>query len=244
MAEWVAELASTSLHDRLIEDVGTNSWEHHLEQEAWEGRIRELAVHLLNHPEDFEQELSWLNSDKARSSVEFGTQLGRLDENLALLDGILAACRESRNPNLARGYFAGVSESTQPQLPSEAAEQVRAKLNASLDALWEEHPVLAFHVMTLAGDFVDSFDRAITAVRSKNIRAGFLHTFVAWNGPRHTWPKEARTAAETLLEAAQSGDEAAANTGIKFIVFVLMRTAESEDRLEWLQQFFTTSRWM
>ena len=70
------------LHDRLVEDVGSNSWEHHLEQEAWEGRIRELAAHFLHHPADFEQELSWLNSDKARSSVEFGAQLGRLDENL------------------------------------------------------------------------------------------------------------------------------------------------------------------
>ena len=238
VAEWVAELASTSLHDRLIEDVGTDSWEHHLEQEAWEHRIRELAAHLLNHPEDFEQELAWLNSDKARSSVEFGTHLGRLDENLELLDGILAACRENRNPNLARGYFAGVSESTLPKLPSEVAEQVHAKLNASLDALWEADPVLGFHVMTLAGDFVGSFDRAIAAVRARNIRAGFLHTFVAWNGPRHTWPKEARTAAETLLEAAQSGDEAAANTGIEFIVFVLMRTAESENKLEWLQAVF------
>ena len=62
--------------------------------------------------------------------------------------------------------------------------------------------------------------------------------FVAWNGPRHTWPKEARIAAETLLEAAQGGDEDAANTGIEFIVFVLMRTTESEDKLEWLQAVF------
>jgi len=238
VTEWIAELASTSVHDRLIEDVGTESWDHHLEQEAWDGRIRELAAHLLHHLADFEQELAWLNSDKARSSVEFGVQLGRLDENLGLLDRILAACRKSRNPNLARGYFAGVSEGTRPKLPSEAAEQVHAKLNRALDVLWEDDPVLAFHVMTLAGDFVDSFDRAIVAVRAKKLRPGFLHTFVAWNGPRHTWPKEARTAAETLLEAAQSEDEAAANTGIEFIVFVLMRTTESEDKLEWLQAVF------
>lgn len=141
VAEWVAELASTNLHDRLIEDVGTESWEHHLEQEAWEGRIRDLATHLLQHPADFDQELAWLNSDKARSSVEFGMQLGRLDETLGLLDGILAACRESRNPNLARGYFAGVSEYAWPKLPSEAAEEVHVKLNRALDVLWEDDPV-------------------------------------------------------------------------------------------------------
>jgi hypothetical protein len=92
--------------------------------------------------------------------------------------------------------------------------------------------------MTLAGDFVHSFNRAIAAVRAKKIRTGLLYAFVAWNGPRHTWPKEARIAAETLLEAAQDGDEDAANTGIEFIVFVLMRTTEGEDKLEWLQQVF------
>jgi hypothetical protein len=239
--EWIAELASTDLHDRLIEDVGTNSWDHFLEQEAWEARIRELAAHLLGNPGDFEQELPWLSSDKARSTVEFGVQLGRIDEDLVLLDRIAEACREVRNPNLARGYFAGVSEVTHPKLPSEPAGQIRKRLNESLDALWEGDAVLAFHVMTLAGDFVQSFDRAIDAVRSKRIRAGFLHTFVAWNGPRHTWPKEARTAAETLLEAAVGGDEDAANTGIEFIVFVLMRTTESEDKLHWCRRCFTTN---
>jgi len=165
----------------------------------------------------------------------------RLDEDLVLLDRIAEACREVRNPNLARGYFAGVSEVTHPKLPSEPAGQIRKRLNESLDALWEGDAVLAFHVMTLAGDFVQSFDRAIDAVRSKRIRAGFLHTFVAWNGPRHTWPKEARTAAETLLEAAVGGDEDAANTGIEFIVFVLMRTTESEDKLHWCRRCFTTN---
>jgi hypothetical protein len=238
VAEWIAELASANLHDRLIEEVGSNSWEHHLEQQVWDDRIRELAAHLLAHEADFEQELPWLSGDKARSSVELGAQLGRLDHDLALLNRIIAMCRQTRNPNLARGYFAGVSESTEGKLPSEAAEHTREQLNASLDGLWEADPVIAFHVMTLAGDFVHSFDRAIAAVRAKKIRAGLLYTFVAWNGPRHTWPKEARIAAETLLEAAQDGDEDAANTGIEFIVFVLMRTTEGEDKLEWLQQVF------
>ena len=120
----------------------------------------------------------------------------------------------------------------------DAAESVRKKLNASLDELWEEDPVLAFNVMTPSGDFVRSFARAITGVREKKIRAGFLQTFVAWNGPRHTSPVEARLAAETLLDAAREGDQDAANTGIDFIVFLLMRTTDSEDKLVWLQTVF------
>jgi hypothetical protein len=236
--EWVKELASTDLHDRLVEDVGPDSWDHHLEQTEWEGRIRELASHLLQQEEDFDRELPWLNSDKARSSVEFGVQLGRLDEGLKFLDRIVSVCCANRNPNLARGYFAGVSEVTRPRLPSETAEVVRKKLSASLDELWGKDPVLGFHVMTPSGDFVQSFARAIAGVREKKIHAGFLHTFVAWNGPRHTSPVEARLAAQTLLHAAREGDEDAANTGIEFMVFLLMRTTDLEDKLAWLQTVF------
>jgi hypothetical protein len=238
VTEWVAALASVNLHDHLVEDVGTNSWEHHLEQEAWEGRIRELATHLLQNQADFEQELSWLSSDKARSSVELGAQIGRLDNGLLLLDRIVIAGLENRNPNMARGYFVGASENAQSELLPLTSNRISEKLNACLDALWNEDPVFAFQIMTLAGDTVHSFERAIAAVREKKIGAGYLNTFVAWNGQRHTWPGEARLAAETLLDLAQQGDENAASTGIEFIVFVLMRTTESEDKLEWLQRVF------
>lgn len=200
----------------------------------WVGRVRELAFHLLQHPDDFDREIRWLNSDKARSSVEFGVHLGRFDEGLQFLDRIVIAGRANRNPNLARGYFAGVSEATRPKLPSNAAERVRKKLNASLDELWEEDPVLGFNVMTPSGDFVQSFARAVAGVREKKIRAGFLQTFVAWNGP-HTLPVEALLAAQTLLEAARLGDEDAANTGIDFVGFLLMRMTNLEDKLLWLQ---------
>lgn len=236
--EWIKELASTDIHDRLVEEIGPDSWDHYMEQSEWEGRIRELAFHFVQHEEDFDKELSWLNSDKAHASVDFGVQLGRLDESLKFLDRIVTATRANRNPNLARGYFAGVSEIAQPKLPSEAAEGVRNKLGASLDELWEEDPAVGFNVMTPSGDFVQSFSRALAAFRAKKIHSGFLHTFVAWNGPRHTSPAESRLAAQTLLAAAREGDENAADTGIEFMVFLLMRTTESADKLAWLQTVF------
>ena len=236
--DWIQELSSADLHDRLVEEVGPDSWDHHLEQVEWEGRTAELAAYLLQHQRDFEEELSWLNSDKARSSAEFGAQVGRLDSELILLDQIVAACLENRSPKLARGYFIGVSENTQPKLPADNAKLVRKKLNASLDALWTEDPVLAFNVMAPAGDFVESFDRAIAGLREKKIPASFLRTFAAWNGPRHTQPREARQAMQALLDAAREGDEDAASTGIDFIVFLLMRN-ESDEKLEWLQRVFS-----
>jgi hypothetical protein len=236
--EWIKELASTDIHDRLVEEVGPESWSRHLEQAEWEGRISELAAHLLQNEIDFERELPWLNSGKARSSVEFGVQLGRLDENLLLLDRIVQAARTNSNANLVRGYFTGVSEKTQSKGPSNDAELTRTKLNASLDEMWQNDPVLAFNVMTPSGDFVRSFSRAILAVREKEIPARFLRSFGAWNGPRHTSPVEARIAAETLLEAARNGDEDAADAGIEFIAFLLIRSGDSEDKLRWLQTVF------
>ena len=236
--EWVKELAPTDLHDRLVEEVGPNSWDHHLEQTDWEGRIRELASHLLRDEDKFDQELPWLNSDKARSSVEFGVQLGRLDEGLRCLDRIVVACLVNRNLNLARGYFSGISETARSKFPSDTAEVVSKKMGASLDELWKEDPILGFNVMTPSGDFVQSFARAIAGVIGKKIRAGFLRTFAAWNGSRYTSAAEARIATQTLLDAAREGDENAADTGIEFLVFLLMRTNDSEDKLAWLQTVF------
>ncbi len=235
---WVKELASTDIHDRLVEDIGTDSWEHHLEQTEWEQRLSELAAHLFQHKDEFDTELPWLNSTKARSSFDFGLQLGRIDENLLLLNRIVASCRATRNPNLSRGYFAGVSENMRTKLPSGLAELANDELNKSLDDIWASDPVLAFHVMIPSGEFVNSFTRAINGVREKQIPTGFLRTLAAWNGPRHTSPAEARLAAQTLLQAVLEGDEDAADTGIEFIVFLLMRVGDSVDKLVWLQTVF------
>jgi hypothetical protein len=51
-------------------------------------------------------------------------------------------------------------------------------------------------------------------------------------------PVEARLAAQTLLRAALEGDEDAADTGIEFVVFVLMRARDSDDKLVWQQTVF------
>jgi hypothetical protein len=235
---WIEELGSTEIHDLLIEEIAPESWSRHLEQAEWESRIRELAGHLLQNEGDFERELPWLNGDKARSAFEFGVQLGRLDENLLVLDRIVGVTLANSNPTLARGYFAGVSEKTKPELPSNDAELTRTKLNASLDQIWRHNPVLAFNVMTPSGDFVRSFSRAILGVRQKEIPTRLLRVFGAWNGPRHTSPVEARLAAETLLEAARDGDDDAAGTGIEFVAFLLARSGDSEDKLGWLQTAF------
>jgi len=57
---------------QFVEEIGPDEWEHHLEQAAWEARIRGLALRLLENDKDFIEELPWLNGPKAKSVVEFG----------------------------------------------------------------------------------------------------------------------------------------------------------------------------
>jgi hypothetical protein len=241
VSQWIEELAPDNLHDQLVEEIGPDEWEHHLEQAAWEARIRGLALRLLENDKDFVEELPWLNGPKAKSVVEFGIVLGRFDQALSRLDSIVSACKENRSPNLARGYFAGVSERYRDKTASEESHTVQRRLNASLDDVWAYDPILAFYVMTASGEFLRSFERTISAIKAKTLPPGSLQTFQAWNGPVHTSPSEVVIATRTLLEAANNGDKRAANLGIEFIVFLLMR-AQPEDKTAYLQLVFSEPR--
>ncbi len=86
--------------------------------------------------------------------------------------------------------------------------------------------------------FVASFNRAIVGVRQKSIRAGLLSRVcgVEWTATHSAY--EVRVATETLLRAAREGDEDAANTGLEFIVFLLMRMPENEDKLLSLKKIY------
>jgi hypothetical protein len=233
---WIVELAPTDLHDQLVEDVGSDTWSHNLEQEAWEERIAALAKRLFDEPDALSHELPWLNSKDASSAAELGLQVGRLDTCLSHLQPVLSECRANRADRFAQGYFEGVSEAAR-QLSSDTSEAIRFKLNAAIDEIWQADPILAFSVMLPSGDFLSSFNRAIAGVREKQIPASLLRAFAAWNGRRHTSPLEARMATETLLECARSGDVHAAATGLDFIQFLLMRHQE-EPKTQFLATLF------
>jgi hypothetical protein len=234
---WIEDLASDDVHSQLVEDVGSNAWEHHLEQAAWELRLRGIATRLVNEPGAFEAELSWLNSEYAKSTVEFGTELAEVDAPMGLLKPIVMNAISVCNANLVRGYFLGLRRRAS-QLSDESAKPIRAVLGGALDELWQADATLGFNAMTPLGDFANSFERALAAVRDKQIPGRYLNAFTAWNGPCHTTRWEARLAMEVLLKAAAEGDAHAANIGLDFIVFVLMRMVQGEDKLWLLQRLF------
>lgn len=223
--EWIAELASTDLHDQLVEDVGPSIWSHYAEQEAWGERVASLAKRLHSEHDALIKELPWLNSKDAGSAAELGVQVGRFDADLSHLQLVVSECRASRADSFAQGYFEGASDRGRNSGPAQTAI-IRTKLNAAIDEIWQTDPTLALSVTLPSGDFLSSFERALAGVKKKEIPTTVLRAFAAWNGRRHTSDCEARTATEILLASAASGDAHAAAIGLDFIQFILMRHNE------------------
>ena len=216
---WVDELAPTRLHDQLVEDVGAASLSHHLEETQWSERLDALARRLLDEDGALESELAWINSSVTGSAVDLGIRIGRLDLDLRYLERIAATGIDAGKPELLRGYFVGMSET----FASTGNEQLRVRCNQVLDELFGKSVGFAFDAMLPSGDFLRSFDRAIGAIRAKQLPGAALRSFAAWNGPRHTTPAEAKTASEVLLTISREGDKDAASTALDFIHFALMR---------------------
>lgn len=234
--EWIDELAPTDLHDRLVEDVGSNNLSHHLEEEAWGRRIADIAKSLVNEAGALNKELPWLNSKDAGSAAELGVQVGGLDPGLSHLQLVVNGCLAARADRFAQGYFEGASERAL-NLGIEECAKTRNKLNAAIDEIWQADATLALSVTLRSGDFLSSFDRAITGVKENRVQTAALRAFAAWNGRRHTSPLEARRAAEVLLDSATAGDEYAAAIGLDFIQFLLMRH-QDEPKTEYLVALF------
>jgi hypothetical protein len=237
VSKWIEELATDDLHSLLVEEIGPDAWDHHLEQEAWEKRIRDLAMRLLESDEEFRKELPWLDSPQAKSIVEFGTVMGRFDQTLTRLDAIVESAKETKNPNFARGYFLGVTNRYRDTVESRAAQDAQTRLNQCLDSIWDVDPVLAYYVMVPSGAFVRALHRTITAIEDKTLPAASLQNFQAWDGPVPTSPQDAKLAAQALWKAALAGDKRAASVGVGFIVHLLLRY-KPEDRTEFLEAVF------
>ncbi len=235
--QWIEELPPSCLHDQLVEDVGTTTWSHHMEEDSWSKRLDGFAERLLNDEDAFDRELPWINSPAATSAADLGIRIGRGDKSLSFLEQIAISCFDTGRPDFLRGYFVGVSE----HFAMTREENLKTCCNAVLDELWKKNAVLAFDAMLPSGDFLNSFNRAIEAVRANHLSAATLRSFAAWNGLRHTTANEARVASEVLLAVSRGGDKQAAATGIDFIHLALLRE-QASDSLEFLVKMFDDAR--
>ena len=163
--------------------------------------------------------------------------MGRFDHSLTRLDAIVAAAKEAKNANFARGYFLGITNRFRDTAESSAALTVQERLNRCVDSIWDVDPVLAYYVMAPSGAFVHALERTISAVEAKTLPAVSLQNFQAWDGPVPTSPQGAKTAAQALLQAALAGDKRSAGVGVGFIVHLLLRY-KPENRAKYLQMVF------
>src|SRR3984885_10150474 len=47
--KWIEELAPLTLHDQVVEEIGPESWDHHLEKPEWKEQVRRIALRLVNN---------------------------------------------------------------------------------------------------------------------------------------------------------------------------------------------------
>jgi hypothetical protein len=229
LEDWLESLKSTTLHAKLVENVASEPWSHHFDEEEWRKRIDDLAKQLYADPAVFAAELGWLNSSEAKAGVEVGHFFGKLDApNLRFLNRIIDAAIEHRADAFARGYVYGL---TSPQ-PCDLSE-----LNRAIDRVQKVDPKLAFFIMLPAGDFVRSFERALTMVSGGQIPTRLLSNLQVWVGNRKTMPQEAGQAVRALIPIAQSGDRDAIDAAVDFVAYQINREA-AEEKANLLTQIF------
>ena len=205
--DWIAELQPRSLHARLIELVGTRSWDQYGREEEWEKALRALAEEMLSDKEVLIRELDWLTSPEANSSFNFGHALGSIDPSGAILDRILAHST-NRQVGFARGYIAG--------LLYVAGADPKA-VSKSLD-YWETKDVLfAFQLALAGGERVQVFDRAVRLIAAKKLPAYQLRNFTHWVGSARVTEEQVLTALEILVPRVEADEAHTSDTLMDFL---------------------------
>ena len=229
LEEWLASLETGTLHAQLIENVASEPWSHHFDEEEWRKRVDDLAKQLYADPLAFANELRWLNSGEAKAAAEVGHFFGRLDaENQRYLKQIIEEAIRLEADAFARGYVYGITENPRPDL---------SQLNQELDRVQSINPRLAFYIMLPAGDLVRSFERALSMVRSRQIQARLLSNLEVWVGNRKTTPSEAGQAIRSLLPIAESDGRDIIDVALDFVAYQINRVG-AEDKAGLLSQIF------
>jgi len=121
------DLTGTGYHSLLERYVALDLLEDHFadngEQVDQIGeKIKVLAEHSIEHPQDFKKELGWLISGKPQNGHRFGYALGQADESWSLLPTLLDGQRKAE-PDVGAfflgGYFRALREKDSRQWEKE-----------------------------------------------------------------------------------------------------------------------------
>jgi hypothetical protein len=229
LEDWLASLETGTLHAQLIENVGSEPWSHHFDEEEWRKSVDNLAQQLYADPIAFAKELSWLNSDEAKSAAELGYAFGTLDaQSQRHLTQVIDEAIRLEATAFARGYVYSLAEHSQAGL---------SRLNQELDRVQNANAKVAFYIMLPAGDAVRSFGRALAMVGTHQIPPRLLSNLQVWIGNRKTTPIEAGQAIRSLLSIVENDTRDIADVAVDFVAYQV-NGVSAEEKSGVLSQVF------
>ena len=225
LVEWRAQLATGSVHARVVATVGKGEWDASRVHAAVKGRergdadnpvareLQSLAELMVGDPSILIAELPWLTSDAARSAVEFGRYLGRADERGLLLTSMLEAAVERKAPSLVRGYLQALVGHW---------EVLADRINPFLDDIHMTSPETAASLAISGGERLRAHRRVLELYDAGKLPPAFLADYNFGTGRRTDLSLAMLIPLVTrLAEAAAAGDQVAQRIGLDAIALRL-----------------------
>jgi hypothetical protein len=208
LTNWMVELRPHILHERLVAALAVDSWRKQPDEvdEDWQGELALLAHKLVDDLDIAKQELAWLMSRAARSSVYFGEQVGRLDANGCLLQSIVEATPNAQDFGFVRGYVSGLLERHHGRF--------RGRVNTWLDSLDDKNPQAVYEISVTAPEEIGGFERVIRLVAEGRVSGAYLRMFGMRIGSRHPSELELCRMLSVLIQRAQTGDKQATDAAL------------------------------
>ncbi|HLL00982.1 MAG TPA: hypothetical protein VK539_10370 [Myxococcaceae bacterium] len=218
--QWRAELAGTSLHDRLVVLVGRQGFStaRYADEVGWQQRLDAVATELLAHPTVLKAELPWLLGGSVSAAGELGAYLGRRDAKASVFEALLTAALPGPHRALARGYLFGLM-SEHP-----AHSQM---LNEWLDARESSDPEAVAEFALSAGPPAHALKRVLRLYDVGRLPVGYLHERnFAVREPIGS--EEFSQLLQRLAVAAESGDVTAVRVGLDSLAMRVPYNADKE----------------
>jgi hypothetical protein len=215
LGNWMLDLRPQTFHERLVAALALDPWRKQRDEvdEDWRAELDALAEMLLNDVAVIDQELRWLLSRAARSSVYFGERVGQRDADARVFELLREAMSDAEDFGFARGYINGLLELR--------ADAFARAVNAWLDDLTDQNPQAAYEVSVAAADHVSGFDRVVEMVANNKLAGAYLRVFSRQIGTRHPSELDLRRMLTVLTDRALNGDQQSAEAALDIVGFWL-----------------------
>lgn len=213
-SKWLATLHPQDLHGRIVTAIGIEPWSRDMrgQEEIWKGEIKNIASHLLGHPEALAEELTWLLSPAAKSAAVLGEQIGLADPSGKVRAVLLDAVKADSNFLLLRGYVMGVKRASPKQLD---------QIAIWLDAIEDSQPLLAHNIAEAGGRELSALERTLRLVDSGKIPLDSLFQFFRGIDGNPLSLEEFRSILERFHNRLGIKDGGVGRSAVQFIAWCL-----------------------